>query len=449
MALNPNYGERILITHINGKPAIEYFEGRYCTERSGRRWLRGKKVKFDNYWNGNGGNYRFFDGDGVFIAYAESITFVPDSHTCMNLGCGGFFPENYAKILEVKMTKDVCVQFNFSEGEFCVRPDEPIDGIYICLPNGSIDTFLSQEGTKTFNTIKEWEDSRNDTVEKKETEGTKSLIGGLVNKSNKEEFSPKKYYENLLNDSNVQKNFKERHGYELGERKTSEDTKSLINGLVNKNPEPPRTNDLVNRNPEPPRTNKNCPVMTDDEICKRAEREVLLNDFAKDYHEKCDKLRSKMREQFRYAPDATKALCEDLIEKKNPKEWSIGDKCHYAYCGNALGNAPELFFVKLGRAQEIINEATKHLYAAYETLKHAPQELRDCFLRMNADIGLSHWAYCKAISYWNNGGHTFKLKTKDVFDAPQESIYDIQEMLDLHNSHFEFDGSRSEETERK
>lgn len=422
MAFNPNYGENILITHINGKPAIEYFEGRYCTERSGRRWLRGKQVKFDNYWNGNGGNYRFYDGDNTFVAYAESITFVPGSSTCQKLGCGGF-AENYSKIFEVKMTKDVCVQFDYAVGGFYVKPDDVIDGIHICLPDGSIDTFLSQEGTKTFNTVKEWEDFCNGIEKKEPVNATKSLIGGLVNKSNKEEFSPKKYYEGLLNDPVVQKDFKERHGYELKERKTSEDTKSLINGLVNKNPEPPRTNDLVNRNPEPPRTNKNCLVMTDDEICKRAEREAL-------------------------APDATKALCEDLIEKKGPKEWSIEDKCHYAYCANALGNQPELFFVKLGKAQEIINEAAKHLQAAYETLKNAPQELQDCFLRMNADIGLSHWAYCKAISYWNNGGHTFKLK-KSAFDAPQESIYDIQEMLDLHNSHFEFDGSGSEEMARK
>lgn len=448
MAFNPNYGENILITHINSKPAIEYFEGRYCTERSGRRWLRGKQVKFDNYWNGNGGNYRFYDGDNTFVAYAESITFVPGSSTCQKLGCGGF-AENYSKIFEVKMTKDVCVQFDYAVGGFYVKPDDVVDGIHICLPDGSIDTFLSQEGTKTFNTVKEWEDFCNGIEKKEPVNSTKSLIGGLVNKSNKEEFSPKKYYENLLNDSNVQKNFKERHGYELGERKTPEDTKSLINGLVNKNPEPPRTNDLVNRNPEPPRTNKNCPVMTDDEICKRAEREVILNDITKEYHEKRDKLWNETSEQFRYAPDATKALCEDLIEKKSPKEWSIGDKCHYAYCGNALGNTPELFFVKLGKAQEIIDEAAKHLQAAYETLKNAPQELQDCFLRMNADIGLSNWAYCKAISYWNNGGHTFKLKTKDVFDAPQESISDIQEMLDLHNSHFEFDGSGSEEMARK
>lgn len=422
MAFNPNYGENILITHINGKPAIEYFEGRYCTEAADKKWLRNKQVKFDNYWNGNGGNYRFYDGDNTFVAYAESITFVPDSYTCRKLGCEGF-AENYAKIFEVKMTKDVCVQFNYAVGGFYVKPDDIVDGIHICLPDGSIDTFLSQEGTKTFNTVKEWEDFCNGIEKKEPVNVTKSLIGGLVNKSNKEEFSPKRYYEGLLNDPVVQKDFKERHGYELKERKTSEDTKSLINGLVNKNPEPPRTNDLVNRNPEPPRTNKNCLVMTDDEICKRAEREAL-------------------------APDATKALCEDLIEKKGPKEWSIEDKCHYAYCANALGNQPELFFVKLGKAQEIINEAAKHLQAAYETLKNAPQELQDCFLRMNADIGLSHWAYCKAISYWNNGGHTFKLK-KSAFDAPQESIYDIQEMLDLHNSHFEFDGSGSEEMARK
>ncbi len=448
MAFNPNYGENILITHINGKPAIEYFEGRYCTEAADKKWLRNKQVKFDNYWNGNGGNYRFYDGDNTFVAYAESIAFVPDSHTCRKLGCEGF-AENYSKIFEVKMTKDVCIQFNYAVGGFYVKPDDPIDGIHICLPDGSIDTFLSQEGTKTFNTFKEWEDFCNGIEKKEPVNDTKSLIGGLVNKSNKEEFSPKKYYEGLLKDPVVQKNFKERHGYELKERKAPEDTKSLINGLVNKNPEPPRTNDLVNRNPESPRTNKNCLVMTDDEICKRAEREVILDDLAKDYHEKCDKLRNKMREQFRYAPDATKALCEDLIEKKSPKEWSIGDKCHYAYCGNALGNAPELFFVKLGKAQEIIDEAAKHLQAAYETLKNAPQELQDCFLRMNADIGLSNWAYCKAISYWNNGGHTFKLKMKDVFDAPQESISDIQEMLDLHNSHFEFDGSGSEEMARK
>lgn len=421
MAFNPNYGENILITHINGKPAIEYFEGRYCTEAADKKWLRNKQVKFDNYWNGNGGNYRFYDGDNTFVAYAESITFVPDSYTCRKLGCEGF-AENYAKIFEVKMTKDVCVQFNYAVGGFYVKPDDIVDGIHICLPDGSIDTFLSQEGTKTFNTVKEWEDFCNGIEKKEPVNVTKSLIGGLVNKSNKEEFSPKRYYEGLLNDPVVQKNFKERHGYELKGQKAPEGTKSLINGLVNKNPEPPRTNDLVNRNPEPPRTNKNYLVMTDDEICKRAEREVL-------------------------APDATKALCEDLIEKKGPKEWSIGDKCHYAYCANALGNTPELFFVKLGKAQEIINEAAKHLQAAYETLKNAPQELQDCFLRMKADIGLSDWAYCKAINYWNNGGHTFKLKTR-AFDAPQESICDIQEMLDLHNSHFEFDGSGSEELAR-
>ena len=374
MALNPNYGENILITHINGKPAIEYFEGRYCTEDAGKKWLRNKQVKFDNYWNGNGGNYRFFDGDNTFVAYAESITFVPSSSACQKLGCGGF-AENYSKIFEVKMTKDVCVQFDYAVGRFCVKPDDLVDGIHICLPPGSIDTFLAQEGTKTFNTVKEWEDFCN----------------------GKEGSSPKKYYENLLNDSNVQKIFKERHGYELKGQKAPEGTKSLS-------------------------TNKNCLVMTDNEICKRTEREVL-------------------------APDATKTICEDFIEKKGPKEWSIVDKCHYAYCGNALGNTPELFFVKLGKAQEIINEAAKHLQAAYETLKNAPQELQDCFLRMKADIGLSDWAYCKAINYWNNGGHTFKLKTR-AFDAPQESICDIQEMLDLYKSHFEFDGSGSEELAR-
>ena len=391
MSFNPNYGENILITHINGKPAIEYFEGRYCTEAADKKWLRNKQVKFDNYWNGNGGNYRFFDGDNTFVAYAESITFVPDSYTCRKLGCEGF-AENYAKIFEVKMTKDVCVQFDYAVGGFYVKPDDLVDGIHICLPDGSIDTFLSQEGTKTFNTVKEWEDFCNGAVEKKATEDTKSLINGLVNKSRKEEFSPKKYYENLLNDPDVQKNFKDRHGYELGEQKTPKDTKSLIGGLVGK-----------------PSKNRE---MTDNEIRKCMEHKVFF-------------------------------------EKKTPKEWSVGDKCQYAYCGNALGNQPELFFVKLGKAQEIINEAAKHLQAAYETLKNAPQELRDCFLRMNADIGLSDWAYCKAINYWNNGGHTFKLKMNDVFDAPKESICDIQEMLDLYKSHFEFDGSGSEEMARK
>ena len=33
-----------------------------------------------------------------------------------------------------------------------------------------------------------------------------------------DKFSPKKYYEDLLNDSNVRKNFKERHGYDIKER---------------------------------------------------------------------------------------------------------------------------------------------------------------------------------------------------------------------------------------
>ena len=51
MAFNPNYGENILITHIDGKPAIEFFEGRYCTEDAGKKWLRNKQVKFDNDWN--------------------------------------------------------------------------------------------------------------------------------------------------------------------------------------------------------------------------------------------------------------------------------------------------------------------------------------------------------------------------------------------------------------
>ena len=117
-------------------------------------------------------------------------------------------------------------------------------------------------------------------------------------------------------------------------------------------------------------------------------------------------------------------------KESQPREWTTDEKIKYAKTANALGETTERYFTRLGIANEVVWRIGDLLGQAYLLWENAPAEIRE-LIYLEATCDITDQAMSRAVAYWNNGGHAFKLKTKDVFDADPHSMRDLQLILGL------------------
>ena len=345
--------------------------------------LNKQAFQFKNYFDGNGGNYRHFEETDTIQVFAKTLTFLVHDETADNLGMRTF-KDNYGDLFEVAMNNpEVSALFDGFVGRTIF--DIFIGRTMRCksrIPVTGIEIVLAPG----------------------------SIDRMLQQKTTRRYENFDSWDESHVNRTNpaFDEECKLAHDSFTTEAVETPNTKNLINSLVGEK--------------RVSRATKHFSIVK--EAVEDAVTKHLVDELVKPGE---DKLAKEIEHDARF------------------KSWTNGDKCHYVMTGNALGEQPELFFTKLGRAQSIVEEAERLIRKAYDLIHNAPFEIRHPFLRMRADVGFSDWAIARAIDYWNNAGHAFKLANGSNYDPPPESVSDIKEMLDLRNFHFEYDGDSGSE----